>query len=307
MCETIDSIQLNFASDKLFLLNLLLAFLMFGIALSLKIADFKRIVESPRKAMAGLLSQYVFLPVLTFALVLLFNPCPSIALGMFLLGSCPGGNMSNFLSHLAKGNVALSVTLTATQTVLAPLMTPLTFAICANIYGPTNALMRSIHIDTFELIIEILTILGIPLLIGMVTNYKLPKFTAKIMKPMQTISVVLFLGFIVFLFLSNYHIFLQIIGTIFILVLLHNGLAMAGGYGMASVFGLDFKDKKCLTIETGIHNATLGLIVWANFFPMLGGVAVVAGWWGIWDLVTGFAVATTWRRLDARATRRLAQ
>jgi BASS family bile acid:Na+ symporter len=303
MCEEIDGIQLNFASDKLFLLNLLLAFLMFGIALSLKVADFKRIVETPRKAFAGLISQYIFLPLLTYALVLIFTPCPSIALGMFLLGSCPGGNMSNFLSHLAKGNVALSVTLTATQTILAPLMTPLTFAICANIYGPTRELMQSINIDTVHLIIEILTILGIPLILGMFINYKFPGFTAKIIKPIQKISIFLFLGFVVFLFVSNYDQFVQIIGAIFILVLLHNGLAMVGGYSIASLFRLDFKDKKCLAIETGIHNATLGLIVWANFFPMLGGVAVVAGWWGIWDLVTGFAVAITWSRMAKKKPR----
>ncbi len=296
MCDVIDGIHLNFESDKLFLLNLLLAFLMFGIALNLKLSDFKRIVETPRKALAGLLSQYVFLPLLTFALVLIFKPCPSIALGMFLLGACPGGNMSNFLSHLAKGNVALSVTLTATQTILAPLMTPLTFAICANAYAPTHALMQAIDIDTFQLILNILTILGVPLLIGMVINYKLPVFKSKIIKPIQKISIVLFLGFVVFLFVSNYHQFIQIISTIFILVLLHNGLAMVGGYSIASIFRLDFQDKKCLAIETGIHNATLGLIVWANFFPMLGGVAVVAGWWGIWDLVSGFTIAYIWSR-----------
>lgn len=304
MCEHIDQITLHFDENKLLLLNLLLGFLMFGIALDLKIADFKRIVDSPRKAMAGLLSQYVFLPLLTFALVMILQPCPSLALGMFLLGSCPGGNMSNFLSHLAKGNVALSVTLTATQTILAPLMTPVTFMICSNAYGPTRDLMEKISIDEGKLIIEIVTILGIPLLLGMLTNYKLPKLTARIIKPIQKVSIFLFLGFLVFLFLNNFHNFIEVIGTIFILVLLHNGLAMAGGYGMASLFRLDFKDKKCLTIETGIHNATLGLVIWANFFPTLGGVAIVAGWWGLWDLISGFTVATIWSRMAYKAERK---
>lgn len=303
MCDSIDAIKLNFEADKLLMLNFLLAFLMFGIALSLKIADFKRIVASPRKALAGLLSQYVALPVITYILVIVFHPCPTIALGMFLLGACPGGNMSNFLSHLARGNVALSVTLTATQTILAPLMTPVTFLVCASLYAPTSDILKQFEIDKVKLIIEILFVLGTPLFIGMVINSKFPSFTKKIIKPIQNISIVLFIGFLIFLFVNNYSIFLQIIDAVFILVLLHNGLAMAGGYGMASLFRLDFKDKKCLTIETGIHNATLGLIIIFNFFDGIGGMAVVAGWWGLWDLITGFMVAGTWNWLDKRNTK----
>lgn len=300
MCENIDSLRLNFDPDKLFLLSCLLAFLMFGIALNLKVADFKRIVEAPRKAIAGVLSQYLVLPVITYLIVIIFKPCPSIALGIFLLGACPGGNMSNFLSHLAKGNVALSVTLTAMQTVLAPLMTPITFAICANSYAPTVELMKTISIDTWQLVREIVLILGIPLILGMVFNYKFESLTKKILKPIQRISILLFLGFLVYTFVNNYHIFVQIIGSIFILVLLHNGLAMLGGYSVATLFRLDFKDKKCLTIETGIHNAALGLIIIFAFFDGLGGMAVVAGWWGLWDLVSGFAVALTWSYMAKR-------
>lgn len=303
MCDTIDAIKLHFEPDKLLMLNFLLAFLMFGIALNLKFADFKRIIESPRKAFAGILSQYLALPVITYLLVILFQPCPTIALGMFLLGACPGGNMSNFLSHLAKGNVALSVTLTATQTILAPLLTPVTFIACAGLYGPTSEILRQFEIDKLKLIFEILFVLGTPLCIGMLINAKFPAFTNKIIKPIQNISIVLFIGFLIFLFVNNYDIFLQIIGTVFILVLLHNGLAMAGGYGMASLFRLDFKDKKSLTIETGIHNATLGLIIIFNFFDGIGGMAVVAGWWGLWDLVTGFIVAGTWNYLDKKNSR----
>ncbi|MBC8046639.1 MAG: bile acid:sodium symporter, partial [Fimbriimonadaceae bacterium] len=166
MCEFIDAIKLNFDEDKLFLLNLILAFLMFGISLNLKIADFKRILETPRKALAGFLSQYAALPIVTYLLVLVMKPCPSIAMGIFLLGACPGGNMSNFLSHLAKGNVALSVTLSVFQTVLAPITTPLIFALCANNYEPTQQLMQEINIDTLKLMKEIFIILGIPLALG---------------------------------------------------------------------------------------------------------------------------------------------
>lgn len=300
MCETIDGIRLNFDDGNLVLLNLLLAFLMFGIALDLKVEHFRRLLAEPRKAIAGILAQYVALPLLTFLIVWVLKPCPSIALGIFLLGACPGGNMSNFLSSLAKGNVALSVTLTATSTLLAPIMTPFNFAFYGSLYPPTAELMREISVEPTELFTTIVVILGIPLIIGMVVNNKFPGFTQKIRKTIQVISVIIFLCFIVFAFLKNYAIFLDIIGMIFLLVLLHNGLAMLSGYGIAALFKMDFADKKCLAIETGIHNAALGLIIIFSFFEGMGGMAVVAGWWGIWDLVTGFLVATIWSRMAAR-------
>lgn len=300
MCDIIDAKQLIFDQDDLVLLNFLLAFLMFGIALDLKVDHFKRLIAEPRKAIAGILSQYVVLPLITFLIVIVLKPCPSIALGIFLLGACPGGNMSNFLSSLAKGNVALSVTLTATSTLLAPIMTPINFAFYGSLYPPTAELMRDISVDPQELFNAIVVILGVPLIIGMLVNHFLPKVTAFIRKPVQIISVIIFMCFIIFAFLKNYSLFMEIIGMIFLLVLLHNGLAMLSGYGMAAMFRMDFADKKCLAIETGIHNAALGLIIIFGFFNGLGGMAVVAGWWGIWDLVTGFIVATIWSRMAAK-------
>jgi len=300
MCESVDALQLNFSSENMFLLNMLLAFLMFGIALDLKVEHFKRLWQYPKKSLVGIASQYLVLPFLTYLIVIILKPCPSIALGIFLLGACPGGNMSNFLSSLAKGNVALSVTLTATSTLLAPIMTPLNFAFYGSLYPPTAQLMESISVEPTQLFTTIVVILGIPLLVGMFINYKFPGFTKKILKPIQLLSVVIFLCFIVFAFLKNYTIFMDIIGMIFLLVLLHNGLAMMAGYGMGKLFRLNFEDKKCLAIETGIHNAALGLIIIFTFFNGMGGMAVVAGWWGIWDLVTGFLVATIWSRMAAK-------
>lgn len=297
MCDTIDAIRIHFDNSNLFLLDFLLAFLMFGIALNLDISDFIQLFRHPRKPLIGLASQYILLPLITYAIVVILHPCPGIALGIFLLGACPGGNMSNFLSHLAKGNVALSVTLTASSTVLAPLMTPFNFWLYGSHYAPTAELMRQIHVSPFELFNTIIIILGVPLLIGMILNHRSPVFTNRIKKPVQVVSVIIFLSFIVFAFAKNYGIFMQIIGVIFLLVFLHNGLAMLGGYGLASLFRLDFADRKCLSIETGIHNAALGLIIVFAFFDGLGGMAVVAGWWGIWDLVSGFCAAAVWARM----------
>jgi BASS family bile acid:Na+ symporter len=296
MQQNIDEIRLNFNDDNLLLLNFLLAFLMFGIALNLKVEDFKMLLKYPRKTIAGILSQWVVLPLLSFLLVVLVKPAPSVALGIILLGCCPGGNMSNYLSNLSKANVALSVTLTACSTVLCIILTPLNFAFYGNMYPPTKALLEKIEINPWEMFITVFIILTIPLIFGMFISNTFPNLTKKILKPVQVISLLIFIAFIVFALLANFNIFMQVIGGIFLLVLVHNAICMFAGYSIATLFRMDFKDKKCLAIETGIHNAALGLILIFTFFEGLGGMAIVAGWWGIWDLIAGGLIASYWSR-----------
>ncbi|MFN3940491.1 MAG: bile acid:sodium symporter family protein [Chitinophagales bacterium] len=296
----IDAIKLNFNPDSLILLNFLLAFLMFGIALNLRVTDFKRLMLYPRKAFAGIISQWIVLPLITYFFLLLFQPPASMALGIILLAACPGGNMSNFLSSLAKGNVALSVTLTALSTVLCIVMTPLNFALYGNLYGPTRLLLQEISIEPWAMFSTVFLILGLPLVMGMLFAYYMPGITKKILKPVRIVSLLIFIAFIVLAFAANYAIFLQVIGIIFLLVFLHNFICMAAGYGMGVLFKMDFADKKCLAIETGIHNAALGLILIFTFFDGLGGMAIVAGWWGIWDLISGLAIAYYWNLMDKR-------
>ena len=294
----IDEIRLHMSKDNLLLLNFLLAFLMFGIALNLKISDFRRLFQYPKKTLAGVLSQWVVLPFITYLLILVIKPSASVALGLILVAACPGGNMSNFLSSYAKGNVALSVTLTAISTVICVFMTPFNFALYGNMYEPTRTLLKEISIEPWDMYSTVFTILAVPLAIGMLFAHFLPAITRKIIKPVQVVSLIIFIAFIVFAFLANYSIFLQVIQIIFILVLLHNMLALFTGFGIATLFRLDFKDKKCIAIETGIQNAALGLILIFTFFEGLGGMAVTAGWWGIWDLISGLAIAFYWNRRD---------
>jgi BASS family bile acid:Na+ symporter len=294
LSPVLDEMQLNFSEDNLFLLNFILAFLMYGIALTLSIDDFRRLLQYPKKAIAGVLAQWVVMPLATYLLVLLLQPAPSIALGMFLLAACPGGNMSNYLSSIARANVALSVTLTAASTVLCVVMTPLNFTMYGSMYGPTRELLNEISVDPWSMFQSVIVILGVPLILGMLTTRFLPKLTLRILKPVRILSLLIFIAFIVFAFMANYENFLAVIGVIFLLVFLHNALGLVTGYSVAALFRLDFKDRKCLSIETGIHNAALGLILIFTFFEGLGGMAIVAGWWGIWDLISGFALAGYW-------------
>jgi BASS family bile acid:Na+ symporter len=140
----IDEVQLNFNQDNIWVLNFCLAIIMFGVALELRVEDFKRVFYNPKSSLVGLLSQFILLPALTFVLIIILEPSPSLALGMILVSCCPGGNISNFMTHLARGNSALSVSLTAVGTVLAILATPFNFELWGSLYPPTASILKSV-------------------------------------------------------------------------------------------------------------------------------------------------------------------
>ena len=146
--KVLDTINLNFSPTGLLILNITLAFIMFGVALEIDVSNFKQIVKKPKSAILGFLSQFLLLPALTFLLIILVDPTPSVALGMLLVAVCPGGNISNFISHLAKGNTALSVTLTAIATIASLFLTPLNFAFWGSMYEKASNLIMPIEINT---------------------------------------------------------------------------------------------------------------------------------------------------------------
>ena len=153
MTETLlDTIHINFDTKALWLLNLALALVMFGVALEISPADFKRLIQYPKPVLVGVLSQFLLLPALTFVLVWFIEPAPSIALGMIMVDACPGGNVSNFMTHLANGNSALSVSLTAIATLLAIFMTPLNLQFWSSLYAPAASLLSEISISPIEMV-----------------------------------------------------------------------------------------------------------------------------------------------------------
>ncbi|MCG8701318.1 MAG: bile acid:sodium symporter, partial [Bacteroidales bacterium] len=182
----LDNIRLNFSDKGLLVMNLTLAFIMFGVALDIKVKSFKEIFYENRRApIVGIISQFVFLPMVTFLLVVTLKNhiTPTIAMGMILVASCPGGNVSNFISSLAKGNAALSVTLTAFATLAAIVMTPLNFSLWGKLYtqaissGTSEALLRPLEIDPVQMFVTVFILLGIPLVLGMVFNHNFPNTT----------------------------------------------------------------------------------------------------------------------------------
>jgi len=307
----LDSIRLNFSQASLHLMNISIGFIMFGVALGIKWENFKSIFLSPRTVIIGLSSQFLALPAVTFIAVWLLGSyiTPSVAFGMLLVASCPGGNISNFISSVARANVALSVSLTAIGTVLAVIFTPLNFAFWGGLYSTTSPLLRPIHIDPFEMFQTVVILLGIPVAAGIIFSQKLPGITRVIQKPIEKLSILVFAAFVFLAFRNNYEYFIRYINWILIIVFIHNALALATGYFFAGAFGLNRSDRRTISIETGIQNSGLGLVLLFNpkIFPPelnMGGMAFIAAWWGIWHIISGLSLATLWsfRRSDQKVT-----
>lgn len=294
MNESIDALRLNLDTGGLHVMNVSLAVIMFGVALELTIDDFKKVAKNPKSTIIGLASQFILLPALTFLLVIILQPHPSFALGMMMVAACPGGNISNFFSLLARGNAALSVSMTAFATFLSIFMTPFNFAFWASLYGPTNAILTEIHLNLFEVFRIIVLILGIPLILGMTLRHFKDGFSKKISPFIKNFGIIFFAGFVIVAFSMNFDNFMDYVHLVIMLVLLHNSIALMSGYGLGYLFKLPRKDRKSISIETGIQNSGLGLLLIFNFFDGLGGMALVAAWWGIWHIVAGLSVGWYW-------------
>ncbi len=305
--DTLDSIRVNFKPEQLALLNACLAFLMFGVALDLKMENFRYVWKHPKASLVGLTSQLILLPLLTLGLIYVLHPPTSIALGMALVAACPGGNVSNFAVHLSKGNTALSVTLTSVSTVAAIFTTPLVFSILILLLPGADAFARDLAVSPFQMLGSIVQLILLPLLAGMLLGHRYPAFTARIRRPIRQLSIVVFMAFIVVAVFANRENILRYLYLIFFIVLAHNGLALLGGYSFARLFRLSVQDARAISIETGIQNSGLGLILIFNYFSGMGGMALIAAWWGVWHLVSALLLAAWWGAREAEPSRERAR
>ena len=291
-----DLVRLNFNPQSLWALNFIIGLVMFGVALDLKVSDFKAVLVTPKPVLIGLAGQFVLLPAFTFLLVLAIKPAPSIALGMMLVASCPGGNISNFLTHYARGNTALSITMTAISTAVAIFMTPLNLSLWGGLNPDTAKILRIVALDPLDMLLAVFLLLGLPMAVGMWVGHRFPNFVDKAHKPVKIFSLAVFGLFVIGALAANWRYFLDFVGFVVFAVFLHNALALSTGYFAAKVAGLPERDRRAVSIEVGIQNSALGLILIFNFFDGLGGMAIVTAWWGIWHIVSGLTVASLWSR-----------
>ncbi|MBI3790611.1 MAG: bile acid:sodium symporter family protein [Gemmatimonadetes bacterium] len=269
---------------------------MFGVALDLDVADFRRVLDRPRPVLIGLFGHFVAGPAVAYLLVRLLTPAPSVALGLMLVAACPAGNISNFLAHLSKGNTALSVSISSCSTVLAVVLTPLNLRFWAGLYPPTAALLRDVAVDPVEMFATIFILLGIPLALGLWVGRRFPAFRHRARKTMKVVALVVFALFVIVATVANWHAFTTVLGGVVIAVGTYNAAAYASGYTTAALFQLGERDRRAIAMEVGVQNSGLGMILAFTFFDGLGGMALTCAWWGVWQILTGLALGTWWSR-----------
>lgn len=307
--ESLNALTINFGGGGMLIVNIILAFVMFGVALGIKTQTFKDVFRKPKSVITGVLLQWIGLPLVTFLIALALNPLitPMVALGMILVASCPGGNISNFISSLSKGNVELSVSMTAITTAFAPIVTPLNFFVWGNLYSHIISIRNDIPvlvIPFMPMLEQILLLLGVPIVLGLLFAKYFPNATKKITKPAQIMSILLFIVMVIASVSQNFEIIVNNIFYIFFIVLLHNACALGTGYFGGKLMKLPAKDYRSLTIEVGIQNSGLGLVLLFNpaIFPPeiwhghYGGMLIVTAWWGIWHIISGLTMAYFFRR-----------
>lgn len=306
--QQLDPIRINFSASGMHVINIILSFIMFGVALGIKPKQFNNLIKEPKPYLVGLFGHMFALPFMTFLLVIALNNVitPTIAMGMFLVAACPGGNISNFMTSYAKGNTELSVGLSASTTLLATISTPFNFALYGGLYmrfisNKAGHLLKPLEIDNLQMFETVFILLGIPLILGIFFAKYFPKITEKLKKPIQYISIVFFVALVVLAFTNNLQLFLKYIFFVFFIVLIHNLLAFLTGFFLGTIFKVSNQNRRTITIEMGIQNSGLGLVLLFNtkIFPhdmALGGMLFITAWWGIWHIISGLSIATYWSR-----------
>lgn len=294
--------EVHFGSNNLLILNVILAFMMFGVSLSLSTDDFRRVLKRPDAPIVGLIAQFVLLPAATCLTTWYFDVDPQLALGMILVACCPGGSFSNIMTWLAKANVAVSVSMTAVSSLAAMFLTPFNFALYGYLNPNTRSVLTEIQLDSMEILILVGLVLGLPLVVGMLVGKAFPAFAQGAQKPMRVITLLVLFLFVGVAFGNNMDVFMATADRIVGLVVLQNLLALGLGAMAAAITGLPRNDRRAITMEVGIQNSGLGLAILFTFFPDASEMILIAAFWGVWHLISGLVLAGIWGRSSQRVS-----
>jgi len=302
MTPGLDDVTLNLDASARSGLSFILALMMFSVGLGLKVDDFRRVLRRPGVILFGTALQVIALPALTFLLTFAIAPTASIALGMMVVAACPGGNASNVLTQAARGDAALSVSLTALSSALAVLTTPFNIVFWAGLHPRTSPLLSTIGLDRWAFLSETMMTLGLPLALGLLLSEQRARIAARIRKPLHAFSLLALGGFIIGALITNGSPLAQAGWFIFPVLVIQDAMALALGYLGARLAGLPDDARRAFTFETGIRNSGLGLVILLGHFKGLGGAALITAGWGVWHLISGGALAAWWsQRPPARS------
>ena len=258
--------------------NTLLGIVMFGMGMTLKLSDFKVVFTKPKAVITGILSQYIIMPLLAFLLVKIFNLDPALAVGVILVGSCPGGTSSNVMTYLAKGDVALSVGMTACTTILAPVVTP---ALVLLLGGAT------INVSYVSMLMSIVQVVLVPIVLGFVINHFFEKFAQAGAKVLPLVSVIAICLIIMAVVAANAAKIMTVGWLIVVVVMLHNLCGYALGYGVGKVLGLSRDQMRTLSIEVGMQNSGLATSLATVHFATMPLAAVPGTVFSVWHNISG--------------------
>lgn len=263
----------------------LLGIIMFGMGMTMTVDDFKGVLQSPKAVFIGVAAQFIVMPGLAFLLCKLFNLAPEIAVGVILVGCCPGGTASNVITYMAKGNTALSVACTSVSTLLAPLLTPAIFYILAS---------QWIEINALSMLSSILQVVLLPIVLGLIARAILKQNIQYYMPVMPLISVVAIVAIVAAIIAGSKGQILESGLLILGVVVLHNGLGYLIGFWASRFFKLPYADSKAVAIEVGMQNSGLGVALAAVHFAASPITAVPSALFSLWHNISGPALATYW-------------
>jgi BASS family bile acid:Na+ symporter len=283
--------ELHYDGGQQWILNLTLAMMVLGLALDIKPKDFLNVFKSPKAPAIGLAAQFLLLPAFTCGLTLLLDLPAGIELGMILVAACPGGTLSNFVTHLSGGNTALSISITAISSTIAIVMLPINFMFWASINPVANELLMNINVNGSDIIEVLLLVLAAPLMLGFVIQHFTPAIAKKLHAVLKSISIIALFAFIAVAVIANYQHFVAQFWLLFTAVLAHNILAMGTGFAVSSIGGLPTADKKAITLEVGMQNSSLAIAIVFTQFNGEYGMALISAFWGTWHIVSGVLFA----------------
>ena len=261
-----------------------LAIIMFGMGLTLVVGDFGRLFTYPKAVIVGLCNQLIFLPLIGFSIILLFDLSSSMAIGIMILALCPGGPTSNLITQVARGNIGLSVTLTALASLITVFTIPIILSKAITYFtGETGVV---IELPIVQTMLQILIITVIPVSIGMVIRKKNEDFALRMEKPMRTASTVLFVIIFLLVMIANKDLIVEAMKEVGLATLLLNLSTMALGYITARAFRIKGKSQISITIESGIQNGTLAFVIATTILNNVE-MGLPTGAYSIWMFITG--------------------
>jgi BASS family bile acid:Na+ symporter len=284
-------------------LSLVLALMVFSVALELRIEDFRRVAQTPRAVICGLIPQFILLPVGTWLATLVLELPANVEAAMILVAACPGGSLSNVVTHFGRGNTALSVSVSAVASVIALFATPFNFGWMIATNPATANWLRELNLDASGIWVSLLFLLGVPMALGLWLASQFPRLTAKIQKPLANFSLLALLAFIVLGLIKERQLLTLGLLPMLAIVIAHNGCGLFLGWITSIIMGVTERDRRAVMIEGGMQNSGLALGIIAVQFNSDLGMVIIASLWGIWHIVSGMSLALLWRRKDARTAR----